>query len=184
MKTRSGFTLIELLVVIAIISILASILFPVFATAREKGRQTVCMSNLRQIGMTIAMTAADTDGLYPTPAEIFGTGGIYVCPSDTIGRISGLSYEENALLAGKSESAVNDPSGTVIVLDAAMNDGYFDVGAATVDTVIPMFGDDYPADYIPNPMNAVHNKRANILYADGHVKSAAYGQLTVGMFVP
>ena len=48
---RSAFTLIELLVVIAIIAILAAILFPVFAKAREKARQTACLSNTKQIGL-------------------------------------------------------------------------------------------------------------------------------------
>ena len=61
----NGFTLIELLVVIAIISILASLLFPVFARVRGKARQTVCLSNLRQAGMAFAMYASDYDGLYP-----------------------------------------------------------------------------------------------------------------------
>jgi prepilin-type N-terminal cleavage/methylation domain-containing protein/prepilin-type processing-associated H-X9-DG protein len=60
---RSGFTLIELLVVIAIIAILAAILFPVFAQAREKARQATCQSNLKQIGLAYLMYAQDYDEL-------------------------------------------------------------------------------------------------------------------------
>src|SRR5215469_5171253 len=62
---RSGFTLIELLVVIAIIAILAAILFPVFAQAREKARSAACLSNLKQIGTATTMYAQDYDETFP-----------------------------------------------------------------------------------------------------------------------
>jgi prepilin-type N-terminal cleavage/methylation domain-containing protein/prepilin-type processing-associated H-X9-DG protein len=98
-STRSGFTLIELLVVIAIIAILAAILFPVFAQARDKARQASCLSNCKQIGTGIMMYVQDYDELYPngghgTPGggdpsnrwykEIFSyvkNIGVYTCPS-------------------------------------------------------------------------------------------------------
>jgi prepilin-type N-terminal cleavage/methylation domain-containing protein len=60
-EIRRGFTLIELLVVIAIIAILAAILFPVFAQAREKARQTACLSNMKQMGNALMMYVQDND---------------------------------------------------------------------------------------------------------------------------
>jgi len=68
MTRTKGFTLIELLVVIAIISILAAILFPVFAQAREKARQTTCASNLKQIGLAMLQYNEDYDESYPQMA--------------------------------------------------------------------------------------------------------------------
>jgi prepilin-type N-terminal cleavage/methylation domain-containing protein len=63
---KRAFTLIELLVVIAIIAILAAILFPVFARARENARRASCMSNLKQIGLGFMMYAQDYDENYPS----------------------------------------------------------------------------------------------------------------------
>jgi prepilin-type N-terminal cleavage/methylation domain-containing protein/prepilin-type processing-associated H-X9-DG protein len=85
-KPASAFTLIELLVVIAIIAILAAILFPVFAQARERARAISCVSNLKQIGTGIMMYVQDYDETYPVPnakiAPING-GGTSFMPLDS-----------------------------------------------------------------------------------------------------
>lgn len=100
-----GFTLVELLMVIAIIAILSSILFPVFGQAREKARQSLCISNLRQLGMAAMLYAQDYDERMPNaqwigpaafpPNWSFGlssrdllepyvkNNGVFTCPSDT-----------------------------------------------------------------------------------------------------
>ena len=75
-KQRNGFTLIELLVVIAIIAILAAILFPVFAQAREKARQATCQSNLKQVGLAVQMYAQDYDETLPTSGSSGGGGDV------------------------------------------------------------------------------------------------------------
>src|ERR1044071_4712638 len=79
-RQRRGFTLIELLVVIAIIAILAAILFPVFAQAREAARKTSCLSNMKQIGTSIMMYTQDYDETYPInnrsyPLAYYKSGG-------------------------------------------------------------------------------------------------------------
>jgi prepilin-type N-terminal cleavage/methylation domain-containing protein/prepilin-type processing-associated H-X9-DG protein len=71
---KSAFTLIELLVVIAIIAILAAILFPVFAQAREKARQTSCLSNMKQVGLGMLMYVQDYDENYPRADYTLPTG--------------------------------------------------------------------------------------------------------------
>jgi prepilin-type N-terminal cleavage/methylation domain-containing protein/prepilin-type processing-associated H-X9-DG protein len=92
--SRKGFTLIELLVVIAIIAILASILFPVFARARENARRASCSSNLKQIGLGIMQYTQDYDERYvPTATSLRNWGQltqpyiksiqVFVCPSNT-----------------------------------------------------------------------------------------------------
>ena len=97
MSRNRGFTLIELLVVIAIIAILAAILFPVFLSAQEKGRQTKCFNNMRQIGTGVLAYADDNNGAFPKnrfqqpPAKYtwkhavrkyVRSMDVYICPSD------------------------------------------------------------------------------------------------------
>src|SRR5215216_330827 len=74
-RTQRAFTLIELLVVIAIIAILAAILFPVFAQARAKARQTVCLSNMRQLGNAMTMYLQDYDEVYPVSNRTYDPTG-------------------------------------------------------------------------------------------------------------
>lgn len=74
-KANSGFTLIELLVVIAIIAILAAILFPVFARARENARRSSCLSNLKQIGLGFMQYTQDYDEKFPLAIIGYGASG-------------------------------------------------------------------------------------------------------------
>jgi prepilin-type N-terminal cleavage/methylation domain-containing protein/prepilin-type processing-associated H-X9-DG protein len=105
MNKRKGFTLIELLVVIAIIAILAAILFPVFAKARERAKATGCLSNMKQIGTSARMYVDDYDGMlvpygiaYKTPSGTVSERftkllepytknlEVFTCPSDYLDR--------------------------------------------------------------------------------------------------
>ena len=74
---KSGFTLIELLVVIAIIAILAAILFPVFARARENARRASCQSNLKQIGLAVMQYTQDYDEKYPLLTNNYSNAGMF-----------------------------------------------------------------------------------------------------------
>ena len=85
LPTSRGFTLIELLVVIAIISILAAILFPVFAKAREKARQASCASNLHQVGLALVQYVQDYDSFYPQEHPY--------CPNPAVGSAPNGDYD-------------------------------------------------------------------------------------------
>jgi prepilin-type N-terminal cleavage/methylation domain-containing protein len=88
-QRRRGFTLIELLVVIAIIAILAAILFPVFARAREQARRTACLSNMKQIGTALFMYAQDYDETLP---ERYGCTASTAACSFEMEQVNGVGY--------------------------------------------------------------------------------------------
>jgi len=149
---KRGFTLIELLVVIAIIAILAAILFPVFARARENARRASCQSNLKQIGLGIMQYKQDNDERYPnegsvgtTPVSGWGLSiqdyvkseKLFQCPSEsnsalpTAATLEGRAdqagftdywYNYN-LGGGTNESALTYSSNTVMNGDGAGENG-------------------------------------------------------------
>jgi len=123
---KKGFTLIELLVVIAIIAILAAILFPVFAQAREKARAISCLSNLKQIGIGVAMYNEDFDEGEPTGSNPWGQAsgwagqifpyvksvGAFACPDDSsVGSQAHNSIK--SLSFGLNSNFVINPYGVV-----------------------------------------------------------------------
>jgi prepilin-type N-terminal cleavage/methylation domain-containing protein/prepilin-type processing-associated H-X9-DG protein len=127
-RSRAAFTLIELLVVIAIIAILAAILFPVFAQAREKARQISCTSNMKQIGVGILMYVSDYDNLLPLAdsnnPSMYVVGarimpyikndGVFKCPSSpfTMGSIQ-LKQNSNGSMLPPSDNCIGLGTSTV-----------------------------------------------------------------------
>jgi prepilin-type N-terminal cleavage/methylation domain-containing protein len=137
-RKQGGFTLIELLVVIAIIAILAAILFPVFAQAREKARSSSCLSNQKQIALAFNMYSQDYDETYPIGLNqniidpISGVaqrwedsvkpyikggnvGGILTCPSAPS---RAYAYSMNGWLSAKSQASAGNAADTILTADA------------------------------------------------------------------
>ncbi|OPZ87411.1 MAG: putative major pilin subunit [bacterium ADurb.Bin429] len=160
---RKGFTLIELLVVIAIIAILAAILFPVFARAREKARQNTCLNNQRQIAIAIQMYSQDYNQSFmpdigneawSSRLKDYNEASIYDCPSKTgKGNNYAPEYGFNRYLLGKALTMVKDPTKALLLADRMLN------GTRTNATLV-----DFDTD-----VNPLHNKGIVVACADGHV---------------
>lgn len=200
MRRTNGFTLIELLVVIAIIAILAAILFPVFARAREKARQSSCSSNVKQLQLGVLMYAQDYDELLPSEQYNLGGGGN--AAGDATWRGAIFPYVKNTQLF---ICPSHTPSGTVfdgryadqtMTASYAINDWHQDTGAPSPPTGKPLAAVVNPsktvfllespgssADICPaglahgqqltgGNLTAAkrHNEGANYSFVDGHVK--------------
>ena len=181
---KKGFTLIELLVVIAIIAILAAILFPVFARAREQARQTSCMNNMKQIGGAFQLYVDDWEETLPVMghtqwswvqriATYHKTKNIHLCPSDdtlTSDRRP-FSYVPSCESGGCGNQIplslpdFAEPSGTILIAETngrLTRDHYHPRrGYATVKT-----------ELLPHR----HNGRANWAFVDGHAKAMTLDQ--------
>ncbi len=180
MQRTKGFTLIELLVVIAIIAILAAILFPVFAKARAKARQTQCLSNLKQIGLATALWSQDNNEFFPASASYWTSISV---PAGVLQCLSANSTITNAYLynigiAGATLQSVLDATTTTMACDG--------ITTATVLAADPNY---FPGSTSPNiawsPLEVSYrhnltNGQANVLYCDSHVASVNTGGVSVG----
>jgi len=185
-STRAqGFTLIELLVVIAIIAILAAILFPVFAQAREKARQISCTSNEKQLGLAVLQYIQDNDEHMPSGVDQNATSttdyqlgggwsseiypydkstGLYHCPDDATpvnGAVVPVSYFFNSNLSGAGNTgaiaSIGSPASTVMLSE--------DSGAANDVTNNATAK---PGDAVGNGASNLYSPAANgAIYATG-----------------
>ena len=169
---RAGFTLIELLVVIAIIAILAAILFPVFAKAREKARQNSCINNQRQIALAVTMYVQDHDETFmPAPPAgawsqylvSYNEPTIYDCPTQTgRGKNTAPEYGFSEALFGMALGDVQRPSMTVLSADitnTAMTGAY---ALVAVDT----------------DLSDRHSSGTVLSCVDGHVAAESFNKVT------
>ena len=147
-RRRRGFTLIELLVVIAIIAILAAILFPVFSRAREKARQTSCLSNVKQLMLGVLMYAQDYDEKLPAEvaAAVPGSDGgivhqinpyvkntqIWVCPSwgqaiwvTCPGNRTVSTYQIHGDARNVSLASIKEPANKIFMTEGNQYCGFF-----------------------------------------------------------
>jgi prepilin-type N-terminal cleavage/methylation domain-containing protein/prepilin-type processing-associated H-X9-DG protein len=195
--SRRGFTLIELLVVIAIIAILAAILFPVFARARAKAQQTVCLSNMKQLGLALNMYASDYDQSYlcaaqvdPTTYMLFNVQpwrpaidpyvknqNVFYCPGKAspagYTAADDSDYVANLYVAcGMPESLIVDTSEAIAFAERSNNpvsNGILVCQYLTYcDCSFPY--PDASTSFWPLLDGARHNAGANYTFLDGHAK--------------
>ncbi|HOF88754.1 MAG TPA: prepilin-type N-terminal cleavage/methylation domain-containing protein, partial [Armatimonadota bacterium] len=166
-----GFTLIELLVVIAIIAILAAILFPVFAKAREKARQNSCINNQRQIAIAMTMYVQDNaetfipdtgTSAWSSLLKDYNEPTIYDCPTKTgKGSNTAPEYGFNGYLFGKAIGDVNSPAAGILTADLRMDN-------PNPNSAIYAFSSD---------VDPRHNSGLVLTCVDGHVAVESFDKV-------
>lgn len=197
---KQGFTLIELLVVIAIIAILAAILFPVFARARDNARRASCSSNLKQIGLAIAQYTQDYDERYPAFVNTIPSGGagtfgaftdetsnpgkasqpylksyqVFLCPSASIGPGEAANaITTNYLWNGVlMRSAGLSMAAVPAPANIIMTQEFANgsTNAYNRPGLITAYSTTNYSAWLTVNYNNMHFEGGNLLYADGHVK--------------
>lgn len=187
---RRGFTLIELLVVIAIIAILASILFPVFAKAREKARQSSCMSNLKQLDMGFMQYTQDYDEQLPratagaasaaplAPSSAWMSAKVANVWDPTYGSI--YPYVKNSQIYICPSRKSYTPSNCTYSMNsqcAGVSSGSIDDVSGTAllteadcDDAVTNFTADGIANGDGGTGITIHNNGCNVAFVDGHAK--------------
>jgi len=201
---RFGFTLIELLVVIAIIAILAAILFPVFARAREKARQTSCLNNVKELSLAFNMYVQDYDERTPRHYRTLGSSiampdgsgswayspwayqiypyvmnvQVYHCPSAgeqfTFTNWTSYNYSYNYYGGGR----INDIKIATIRRPAELlvmvDGGSYIANPFSSPGANPDLKTDPGGHYYIDAVKAWHNDGCNVAFADGHAKWEQY----------
>ena len=159
---RRAFTMIELLFVIAIIATLASILFPVFARAREAARRSSCASNLEQIGVALGLYAQSYDGHYPRRNNDFGalyryasSVDVFYCPSDSQTR----EWKFKNGRTSRTIDLYDDGDRTPVQISSS----YVYKGGYTIEDRVDTL--------IGGESKPFHSERVNVLYLGCYVKS-------------
>jgi prepilin-type N-terminal cleavage/methylation domain-containing protein/prepilin-type processing-associated H-X9-DG protein len=203
-RANQGFTLIELLVVIAIISILAAILFPVFARARENARRASCMSNEKQLLLSIMQYAQDYDEkympMYTSSPTVYWpyllqpyakSTQIFDCPSASNNNYSGVAgtyavdygvntqlFEDDGSITGRALSSIENPVQTVLLADSSTpTSGAYGSLRTNPEGYKHLGGNAY--DTVSSWPQYRHLETTNVGFFDGHVKTMQKSALEI-----